>query len=171
MRRIGYVAIGLIIGLVSVPTAVGAAVGTTAILNFTGIEGANGNKANVTTGGQLETAPADPANFFQGSAVAVTSAGINYVVATPPTANPLVVTSLVATGSGFGGDVEIMTGTTCTGAQVGTWKIRMAAPIYGGFQDDLSPGLVVPVGDSLCGTPVAGQQGLMSASGYTLVPR
>jgi hypothetical protein len=61
MSRGGWIVIGIVVGLLIVPSGVVAA---KAALKFTGIEGTSGNKADVTSAAQVETADADPSNLY-----------------------------------------------------------------------------------------------------------
>lgn len=60
MPRGAWLVVGLAIGVLLIPTAVGATVAATTALKYTGIEGSSGSKADVTAGGQLLTTPAKP---------------------------------------------------------------------------------------------------------------
>jgi hypothetical protein len=66
MSRGGWIVIGIVVGLLIVPSGVAVA----KALAYTGIEGTNGatatlNKVDVTSGGQLLTTEASPSNYEQ----------------------------------------------------------------------------------------------------------
>src|SRR5215472_4170837 len=90
IKRLGWLAAGAALAAIALPTAA-----TAAGLTFTGIEGTNTHKANVTTDGQLLTTAAGPASCFSSNVRdTVQSNGVELPVAVPNNGQALVVTSV-----------------------------------------------------------------------------
>jgi hypothetical protein len=171
MPRLGWFVAGVAVAILLVPSGVAAA---KAVLKFTGIEGANGNKADVTSAGQLQVAQADPSQFVQ-TALALPDTTDDLVpVAVPTTANALVISVIhvdtwINPSPGPAGFVvvEIHAGSSCAGDPIGSWT-QTVHPLALGEQDiSLSPGLGIPAGDALCARANT-LTAYVSASGYTV---
>jgi hypothetical protein len=63
MPKASWFVAGVAVAVLLIPTTVGAV----AVITYNGIEGSNGNQAQVTGGGQLLTPEALPANLLGGS--------------------------------------------------------------------------------------------------------
>jgi hypothetical protein len=143
-----------------------------AALKFTGIEGTSTNKADVTTAGQLEVAPAGPGSYFA-DAYGFSSGGDTLaVVATPPAGDALIVQTVHLDISLFGSGVYlylgVQTGASCSGSQVGSYDEGFTPQSAGDIDVPLEPGVVVPAGDSLCLRAFGTVDVSPSATGYTV---
>ena len=170
---IAWVVVGIAIAVLAIPTAAGAK----GLLKYTGIEGTSGNQADVTKAGQLEVAPAGPASLFQNT-YSVNGGGDTFsTVAQPPAGDALVVedvhfaTEVLAAG-GVPMYLTIHTGATCTaGSVVPGLNQPLFAAVLGDMDDPLTPGVVVPSGDSLCLQVYGTANEIVTAttvSGYTI---
>jgi hypothetical protein len=151
--------------------------GAKAALKFTGIEGTSGNEADVTSAGQLQVAPANPASLFQNQYTVNSGDDTLSTVAQPPTGDALVVEDVhMAVEVLSNGDVPmylaVRTGATCsTGSVVPGLNQPLYAFALGDMDDPLSPGVVVPSGDALCLQVYGTKNDVVVAattSGYTI---
>jgi hypothetical protein len=176
MPRLGWVVIGVAVGALLLPTGVAAA---KAGLKFTGIQGTSGNQADVTSAGQLQVAPANPRSLFQNSfAPNVNAGGDTYsTVATPPAGDALIVENVhfaveAVPNGGVPMYLTVRTGTNCsTGTLLPGLDQALDASALGDIEDPLTPGVVVPSGDSLCLLAFGTQFTVdvaATASGYTI---
>ncbi len=160
--RSAWLVVGVCIAAIVMPTAAVASV-----LTFTGIKGTSGNKADVSTAGQVLTAPATPSNYYATGQVNLT--GAVAVVATPPAGDGLVLTSLDISVYNFtaGSNYQLLMGNAaCTGPVSGYGHVF--TPASGGDTEiSFSPGLVIPSGDSLCGNLAGGASVAVTPVGYT----
>lgn len=175
MSRGGWVIIGFMAALLLVPSGMAVA----KALKYTGIEGTNGNnstlnQALVTSAGQVEVAPSDPASLFQNS-YGVTDGGDTYAnVATPPSGDALVLDTahvgIYSYGSGVYLYLGVQDSTTCSSSnlQVGDYHEFIASSGVGDIDVPLDPGLVIPSGDSLCLQAYGTISATASASGYEI---
>jgi hypothetical protein len=173
MPAIGWLVVGIAIAVLAIPTVAGAKVA----LKFTGIEGTSGNKADVTSAGQLEVAPANPASLFQNQYTVNSGGDTLSTVAQPPTGDALVVEDVhLAVEVLSNGDVPmyltVHTGATCsTGSLVPGLNQPLYATALGDTDDPLTPGVVVPSGDTLCLQVYGTESDIVvaaTASGYTI---
>jgi hypothetical protein len=189
MSRGGWIVIGIVLVLVLVPTGVA----TAAMLKYTGIEGTNGqtstiNKAQVTSAGQLLTTEAPPTSYEDYSAINVSAAngeGPTCVTVGPsqiPAGEAFVIQEIYVTAgvvnspttiSGppnsteSGGAVEFFVGSPgCTADDPYITSGTATAP--GGFSIPLTPGYVIPSGDTI-DAYLVGMGGDINITGY-LVP-
>ncbi len=147
--RSAWLVVGVCITAIVMPTAAVASV-----LTFTGIKGTSGNKADVSTAGQLLSAPATPANYFANFDQGVTSSTA-VPIATPPAGDGLVVTSVnisayavTTPGSSY---LNITVGPSgCSGALLGTFQHGVYPSSIGATELTFNPGIVIPSGDVLC---------------------
>ena len=170
---VGWIIVGIAIAVLAVPTVAEAK----AALKLTGIEGSSGNEADVTSAGQLQVAPAGPASLFQNGYAANPGGNTFSTVAQPPAGDALVVEDVhlaveQVPSVGVPMYLTVRTGSTCaSGSLVPGLNQPLFAAALGNTDDPLTPGVLVPSGDSLClevyGTiytvNVAG-----TASGYTI---
>ncbi len=160
--RSAWLVVGVCIAAVVMPTA---AVATA--LTYTGIEGTSHNKADVSTAGQVLTAPATPSNYYATGQVNLT--GAVTAVATPPAGDGLVLTSLDISVYSFtpGANYQlIMSNAACTGPAPGYGHVF--TPASGGETEiTFSPGLVIPSGEALCGNLAGSVSVAVTPVGYT----
>jgi hypothetical protein len=171
ISRAGWLIAGAVAALVLVPTV---AVATASVVTLQGSP--SGKKTNVTGAGQMLTATASPASFFQNASSAFGST-TREPVATPPAGLALVVTTIhvdvyydPSPGSGQEIEFNVETGTSCTGSQVGSYWESLNPPSVQEIDIPLEPGLGIPSGDSLCGITVGSVDTEASVSGYTVPP-
>jgi len=169
MPAAGWFVAGVAVAVLAIPTTVGAVVA----LKFTGIEGTSTNKADVTPAGQLQVAPAAAASLYQGTYDVNYGGGTTTEVATPPAGDALVVdvVHLMVFANPSAGSyyyLEVESGTACSGGLVGSYHQALLAVALGSSDDTLSPGLVIPAGDSLCMTGYGTASITGSVSGYTI---
>jgi hypothetical protein len=178
MSRGGWIVIGVLVGLLIVPSGVAVAVA----LKYTGIEGSNGitttlNKAGISSTGQLLTGEADPNRFFQSDDASVISAAGFAVVATPPSGSALVITSILINtkadptpGSSAFLQTFVESGTTCNDSSplAGNFDHFVNPATLGEDDISLATGLVVPSGDALCMEAQGGIDVTSAAAGYTV---
>src|SRR5690242_5890087 len=158
ISRLGWLAAGVALAAIALPTAA-----TAAGLTFTGIEGTSTHKANVTTGGQLLTTRAAPASFFSSNVRdAVQSNGVEFPVAVPKNGQALVVTSVHVAVNQLLGQLDIGTGAffylagndpssglDCTNSFVRS--VDSVSPAATGTTVlPYDPGVAIPAGDQLC---------------------
>ncbi len=148
--RLAWMVVGGCIAALLIPSA---AVASGLIYN--GIKGPSGNKADVSTASQLLTAPATPANYFANTDVAINS-GTFKEVATPPTNDGLVVTSVnlsvysdPSPGTTY---VELIVAgePSCGFVGESSFEHGVYPTTVGSSQLTFDPGIVVPAGDALC---------------------
>jgi hypothetical protein len=170
MSRAGLVVTGIVIALLLVPT--GAAAKGLKIAGI--IEGTSGNKADVTTTGNLKVAVASPANFFYQEDATGPGSGFDSPAVTPPAGTDLIMTIIhlnvfsdPAPGSASSIDLFVAPSTACnTGA--GPY-FQSVNPAGIGEQDvSLDPGVGVPSGDVLCAGEFGSVQAKLDVSGYTV---
>jgi hypothetical protein len=159
--RSAWLVVGVCIAAVVMPTA---AVATA--LSYTGIEGTSHNKADVSTAGQVLTAPATPSNYYATGQVVIT--GSPTAVATAPAGDGLVLTSLNISVSSFttGANYQLLIGNAACTVGIGGYS-HVFTPASGGDTEiTFSPGVVIPSGDALCGNEV-GASVAITPVGYT----
>jgi hypothetical protein len=171
MPRLGWFVAGVAVAILLVPSGVA---GAKAVLKFTGIEGANGNQAGVTSAGQLQVAAADPSQFIQTALAAPDTSDDLVPVAVPATGKALVISVIhvdtwINPSPGPAGFVvvEIHAGSTCTGDPIGSWTQTVHPQGLGETDISLSPGLGIPSDDALCARANT-LTAYVSASGYTV---
>ncbi|MGO9559397.1 MAG: hypothetical protein ACLPQS_08190 [Acidimicrobiales bacterium] len=173
----GWFVAGVAVTLLLIPTTVGA---VSAALTYTGIEGVTGGtKANVTKAGQLQTALAGASQLFNSASASVNQIGGNneQVVLTAPAKSALIVETIhVNTNEdstpGFSSHFYLFIGIGGSCANFlkyngATWEQTVNPPGLGETDLPMSPGLVIPSGDSLC----AGTEDIdvdITVSGYTV---
>jgi len=163
MSGAGWVVTGIAVTLLLVPTGV-AAKG----LKVTGIIGTSGNKADVTTTGQLQVGETSPTNFYTHFTPNLPS---SYgVVAAPPSGDSLIIKSAHPTWGGAPSlpaevDLAVFTG-ACT-SQVAVVDIVAVGTTPGVVSLSYEPGFVVPGGDTLCAR-VTGGGAAVSVNGYVV---
>jgi hypothetical protein len=173
MPKAGWFVAGLAVALLLIPTAAGAK----AALKFTGIEGTSGSQADVTKAGQLQVAAASPSSLYQNGYFANAGGDTFSTVAQPPAGDALIVDHVhivveeVPT-TGVPMYLTVRTGTNCaTGSMVPGLNQPLFAAALGVTDDPLTPGALVPSGDSLC-LQVYGTANTVdvvgTASGYTI---
>lgn len=156
MPKMGWFFAGLVVAILVVPAAAGAK----AMLKFSGIEGTSTNKADVTGANQLLTTEASASNIVQSNPVAYTPnsfglGGPGSPIVTAPAGIPLIVDILhinVDTVPSAG--LKIIVGNSgCTSALS---TLAFDSPSTAGEHDvELTPGALLPAGDSLCLVSIA----------------
>jgi hypothetical protein len=170
MPGVAWLVIGVSVTALVMPTAAFAAG-----ITWSGIEGQNKNKADVTAAGQLETSPADVNSAFHSQPFGFFSNSNMVNEYTPPSGDAAVITSIHVDMGGVpasGALVDVDTGTSNGG---------FAAPCSASANVDqvdtatdgitilpYSPGYVLPAGQSLCAI-VSSAEAIVSAEGY-LIP-
>jgi hypothetical protein len=156
--RIGWIAIGIAVAVIAIPTAAVAAV------SFTGIEGTSHNKADVSPAGQLLTSPADPSAAFNNLNQNV-GGSIGASIGAPGSGLALVITSIHATNFGSTGQVSFgVSNNGCnTGANFEDIMVQSGTTTVLPY----SPGVVVAAGDIACAFPDGGSYSI-TLSGYTI---
>jgi hypothetical protein len=183
MPRSGWFVAGVAVAILLVPTAVGAA----AALTYTGIQGSNGNQAQVTGGGQLLTTEALPANLLGSSStdsasfIVSTSGGFEPLFEAP-TNKAVIVENLTldvylwTTSASISTFYQLFVSTPSGCAdddQVGNWFQYLSPTGYGVTQLSLAPGVAIPAGDALCeagGTPSGTFEVSLTATGFLAPP-
>lgn len=167
MPGVGWFVVGIAVAVLAIPTTVGAV----AALKYTGITGPSANRADVTSAGQLQVAEASPAAMIQSPStmLSVLSSGIFTAVYSPPVSSAAILTVIhVGTSNGMVNfTFEIRAGSTCAGAQLGTYNFSASATQTSSSDAILNPGLPLPAGDSLCAIANTAY-GFASVSGYTV---
>lgn len=168
LPAVAWLAIGVCVTAVVMPTAAFAS----GALTWTGIEGQDKVKANVTEAGQLLTAQADINSAFASSPIEVLDDAPLQTIYAPPSGQAAVVTSIHV--SSF----DLVQGqTTSTAAlKIGSGSCNTligSVDVVDPSSDGdtvlpYSPGLVIPAGDLLCALSVQ-MSAFVSANGY-LVP-
>lgn len=161
----GWFLSGLVVAVLVIPTTVGAV----AALQYTGLEGPAGNRADVSPAGQLNVAPAAPTAFFQSGYRSIT--GSSFQIASPPSGTALVVTvvhlDVWSTSNSI--ELQVYPGRSCaeqSSNQVGSFNAIVPTSVAGEIDLPLTPGLLVPTRDSLCGFGSGGVNAWVS--GYTI---
>jgi hypothetical protein len=178
MPKAGWFVAGVAVAVLLIPTTVGAV----AAITYNGIEGSNGNQAQVTGGGQLLTTEALPANLLGGSSNDVASfiipSGGFQNLFEAPTAKAVVMETLTldvfdwqtSASDSTNYQLFVSTPSGCVDDdQVGNWLVTVSPTGYGDTQLSLSPGVAIPAGDSLCvgGGAVSGFfETSLTATGY-----
>jgi hypothetical protein len=182
LPRPGWFVIGVAAAALLMPSAAAAAA-----ITFTTIQGANGNKADVSPAGQLLTSQAAPGQFFRSSQQADVSGGAVDVlsVAVPPAHKALVVTSLhVAVIQLLGGQsdgtgvnfyiAQNSSSGDCTDSFVASADALFPS-VTGTTVLPFSPGMAIPAHDQLCEVVADGLSGDLInetayVDGYTVSP-
>jgi hypothetical protein len=151
MSRGGYIAMGIVVALILVPTGIAAAT-----VAYTGIEGTNGstatvNHAGVTSASQLLTAEASPSSFREYTGLALASGCT--VLATVPSGHGFIVRNIEMGPAGYFASeatVKYFTGSTCSGHQIATMVSVAGTGSWSGPQSfPLNPGFGIAAGDSI----------------------
>jgi hypothetical protein len=163
--RSAWLIVGVCITAIVMPTA---AVAT--VLTYTGIKGTSGNKADVSTAGQVLTASATPANYYADADSGVTSP-TPVAVATPPSGDGLVVTSVSisaysVTSPGASVINLIVEPSGCTG-YLGGFQHGVYPDSVGATELTFNPGIAIPSGDVLCAQAGFGAAAYVEVVGYT----
>jgi hypothetical protein len=166
MPSVAWLVIGICVTALVMPTAAFAA-GVT----WTGIEGQNKVKANVTEAGQLLTAPADVTSDFASSRYEMVSGSV-YTFYAPPSGEAAVITSVHVSSYGLvAGQVDpyivIATGVSGSCSLSGGFD-EVDPPADGVSVLPFSPGLVVPAGSVVCAEAFE-MDAVITVNGY-LVP-
>jgi hypothetical protein len=168
MPGVAWFVIGVCVTALVMPTAAFAA----GALKFTGIEGTSGNKADVSPSGQILSAAASPANYY-GSADVVVGSSDYVAIASPPSGDALVVTSIdddvyADPSPGAGQFDTFLIGSSSCSANEGIYDHALNPPTVGNIAVAFNPGLVVPSGDALCGLGGGSVEGEADVIGYTV---
>ena len=171
MPAVAWLVIGVCITALVMPTAAFAS----GALTWTGIEGQNKLKADVTASGQLMTSPADVTSAFNSPLFGFNS-GVGLIgIYAPPSGEAAVITSIhvdMANVSGSDADVILDTGAG-SGSESScsfTGNVdEVDTSTDGTTVLPFSPGYVLPAGQSLCGAVGGNAEAIVSANGY-LIP-
>jgi hypothetical protein len=157
--------LGVILALILVPTA---AMATTTL---TTIIGHSGFKADVAPTTQLLTGEAAPSKYVQSADVQVISNGNYFPIVAPAAGAATVVDEIhvdtYATSGSSGFILDIQTTASCSGTTDGTYSHTLNPGEIGETDIPMSPGLVVPAGDSLC-VASNGPSAEVNVSGYNI---
>jgi hypothetical protein len=144
LSRGGWIAVGLVIGLVVAP---GAAIAAATVVQIVGTNGVT--KAQVTPANQLQTAEAAPSSFVEHSGL-LSTPGNCTAIATAPANKGLVLKDLYVNiydnpSPGPGQFFTLNKGSTCTTGYV----VSINAGSVNGFSVPLGPGFALKAGASL----------------------
>jgi hypothetical protein len=162
---VAWLVIGVCVTALVMPTAAFAA---DTLVKIVGSP--SGNKADVSSAGQLLTAAATPANYYSPGDIILTTSGI--AIATPPSGDGLVVTSVEVDvfgdpTPGPGNLVEVYLGNSSCLNVIGPYVHAVNPGSVGETDLQFNPGLAVPSGDALCADNGDGVQAEATAIGYT----
>jgi hypothetical protein len=173
MPRAGWLIIGVVVGLLLVPSGVALAKAT---LKFTGIEGTSGHKADVTSAQQVQVADADPSNLYTPNPTLVTGAagGSSSVVVATSASHALIINEItfdVTTDPSPGATsfVQVFTGSaSCTFD--GRYDNIINPTFLGLTSLSIPSGLAIPAGGALCALENGSVQAYVDATGYQVPP-
>ena len=144
-------------------------------ITWSGIEGQNKNKADVTSAGQLMTSPADVSSSFLSPMTFVNTENNNAPddLYDPPSGEAAVITSIHVSSFALSGAdpflrLDVGTSVDLSGCNVSSQFEEVDPPTNGVTVLPYSPGFVIPAGDSLCAAGFD-MEAAVTASGY-LVP-
>ena len=168
MSRGGWILVGVVVALLLVPTAAGAAT------LYNGIMGTSGNRADVSPTSQLLTAEAAPSSLYHN----VVSAGTSEtVLARPPSGHALIVTGLSVDFFAMNAPdhVTVYVGSSTCSGLVNIAIVDSATEwngsgyvMSGGMQSvPISPGIAIPAADRLCGHS-SSSANYVDVSGYSV---
>jgi hypothetical protein len=170
ISRTGWLVTGIIAALLLAPTtAVAVTTATVSIIKG----GTATGEASVTPAHQLLSTTANPGAYVNTGFV--TSTGNVVIVASPPSGDALIVTTIhidtqsdPTPGSLAYVSFFIETGLACTGNPVGAYEQLVNPGSLGETDVPYSPGLAVPAGDALCAVAQDNLEVNLSVSGYTV---
>jgi hypothetical protein len=164
-RTRNILAIGAMAVLAGVLFVPGLAAAKTSALKFVGIQGTNGNQADVTPANQLYTTNAPPASLFAPTSVPIPSGTNLYPILTPADQDDIV-TSL---GVDFvsPGDIDLyLSAPDCEEVYANVRILTDSTP--SDTEVTFPTGLAVPNGDSLCVSNFNDAAGFVNVDGYSV---